>query len=115
MFQGHPWQMEGHMYFFVGLAALTLLCDWRPMAVAVVIIAAHHLLLGYVAPEWVFLGTGDLPRVMVHAIAVTLGAWGARPGDGAHGQIVRRSRPRRARESEESAKAAHRGAAPRPS
>ena len=72
MLQDHPWQMEGHMYFFVGLAALTLLCDWRPIAVAVVLIAAHHLLLGYAAPEWVFLGSGDLPRVLVHAIAVSL-------------------------------------------
>src|SRR5215210_224756 len=70
MLQGHPWQMEGHMYFFVGLAALTLLCDWRPMAVAVGLIAAHHLLLSYVAPEWVFIGSGDFARVIVHAIAV---------------------------------------------
>jgi len=72
LLQGHPWQMEGHMYFFVGLAALTLLCDWRPIAVAVAVIAAHHLLLGYVVPEWVFLGSGDLPRVLVHALAVSL-------------------------------------------
>jgi methyl-accepting chemotaxis protein len=71
MLQGHPWQMEGHMYFFVGLAALTLLCDWRPMAVAVVLIAVHHLLLSYIAPEWVFIGSGDFARVMVHALAVT--------------------------------------------
>jgi methyl-accepting chemotaxis protein len=70
MLQGHPWQMEAHMYFFVGLAALTLLCDWRPMAVAVGIIAGHHLLLSYVAPEWVFIGSGDFARVMVHALAV---------------------------------------------
>lgn len=72
MLTGHPWQMEGHMYFFVGLAALTLLCDWRPIAVATVIIAVHHLLLSYVAPEWVFIGSGDFARVMVHALAVTL-------------------------------------------
>lgn len=72
MLQGHPWQMEAHMYFFVGLAALTLLCDWRPIAVAVAVIAVHHLLLSYVAPEWVFIGSGDLPRVMVHALAVTM-------------------------------------------
>jgi len=72
MLTGHPWQMEGHMYFFVGLAALTLLCDWRPIAVAVGIIAVHHLLLSYVAPEWVFIGSGDLSRVMVHALAVSL-------------------------------------------
>jgi methyl-accepting chemotaxis protein len=69
---GHPWQMEAHMYFFVGLAALTLLCDWRPIAVASVLIAIHHLLLSYVAPEWVFIGSGDFWRVMVHALAVGL-------------------------------------------
>ena len=70
MLQGHPWQMEAHMYFFVGLAGLTLLCDWRPLATAVVIIALHHLLLSYIAPEWVFIGSGDFARVMVHALAV---------------------------------------------
>ncbi len=72
MLQGHPWQMEAHMYFFVGLAALTLLCDWRPIAVAVGLTAVHHLLLSYVAPEWVFIGSGDFMRVMVHALAVSL-------------------------------------------
>ena len=72
MLQGHPWQMEGHMYFFVGLAALTLVCDWRPIAVAVGVIAVHHVLLSYVAPEWIFIGSGDLVRVMVHALAVSM-------------------------------------------
>lgn len=78
MLQGHPWQMEGHMFFFVGLAALTLVCDWRPIAVAVGLTAVHHLLLSYVAPEWVFIGSGDFVRVMVHALAVsmTLGVLG---------------------------------------
>ena len=69
---GHPWQMEGYMYFFVGLAALMLLCDWRPIAAASAVISVHHLLLGYVAPEWVFIGSGDLARVLVHALAVGL-------------------------------------------
>jgi len=72
MLTGHPWQMEGHMFFFVGLAALTLLCDWRPIAVAAALIAVHHLLLSYIAPEWVFIGSGDFARVMVHALAVGL-------------------------------------------
>ena len=72
MMAGHPWQMEGHMYFFVGLAALMLLCDWRPLAAAAAIISVHHLLLGYIAPEWVFIGSGNLARVMVHAVAVGL-------------------------------------------
>ena len=72
MLQGHPWQMEAHMYFFVGLAALTLVCAWRPIAVAVGIIAFHHLLLSYVAPEYVFIGSGDLLRVLFHALAVSM-------------------------------------------
>lgn len=72
MMTGHRWQMEGHMYFFVGLAALMLLCDWRPIAAAAAIISVHHLLLGYIAPQWVFIGSGDLARVMVHAVAVGL-------------------------------------------
>ena len=72
LLNGHPWQMEGHMYFFVGLAALTLLCDWRPIAVATVLISVHHLLLSYIAPEWVFIGSGDFSRVMVHALAVSM-------------------------------------------
>ena len=70
MLQGHPWQMEAHMFFFVGLASLTLVCDWRPIAVAVGLTAVHHLLLSYIAPEWIFIGSGDLVRVMVHALAV---------------------------------------------
>ena len=72
MLQGHPWQMEGHMFFFVGLAALTLVCDWKPLAVAVGVIAAHHVLLSYIAPEWVFIGSGDFVRVFVHALAVSM-------------------------------------------
>lgn len=72
MLDGHPWQMEGHMFYFVGLAALTLVCDWRPIAVAVGLTAVHHLLLSYVAPEWVFIGSGDFMRVMVHALAVSM-------------------------------------------
>ncbi len=72
MLQGHPWQMEGHMFFFVGLASLTLVCDWRPIAVAVGLTAFHHLLLSYIAPEWVFLGSSDFIRVMVHALALSM-------------------------------------------
>jgi len=70
--QGHPWQMDGHMYFFVGLAALTVLCDWRPIALATVLVAAHHLLLNGLMPGWVFAGSEDLGRVLFHATAVIL-------------------------------------------
>lgn len=69
---GHPWQMDGHMFFFVALAGLAVLCDWKPIALASGLIAIHHLLLEYAAPEWVFTGTGALDRVLIHALAVGL-------------------------------------------
>ncbi len=70
----HPWQMDGHMFFFVALAGLALLCDWRPILLAAGLIAAHHLLLDVVAPAWVFQGSGNFGRVIVHAVAVVLEA-----------------------------------------
>ena len=60
------------MYFFVALAALTVLCDWRPIALASVMIAVHHLLLDFYVPEWVVAGSGSFARVMVHVVAVVL-------------------------------------------
>lgn len=72
LLRGHPWQMDGHMYFFVALASLTLLCDWRPIAFASALIAVHHLLLETLAPDWVFVGSGNIIRVLVHAVAVIL-------------------------------------------
>ena len=67
MLQGHPWQLEAHMFFFVGLAALTLVCEWRPIAIAVGVTVAHQLLFSFFAPEWVFFGSGEFLRVMFHA------------------------------------------------
>jgi methyl-accepting chemotaxis protein len=70
---GHPWQMEGHMYFFAGLAALTLTCDWRPLLAATLVIAVHHLGLSAVAEHLLFNGHhGHLDRVLIHAVAVVL-------------------------------------------
>jgi methyl-accepting chemotaxis protein len=70
--QGHQWQMDAHMYFFVALAAVTVLCDWRPIAVAAGLIAVHHLLLQWLEPDWVFTGEGHVGRVVFHALAVVL-------------------------------------------
>ena len=72
LLQGHPWQMDLHMYFFVALSALAILCDWVPIAVAAGLIAVHHLLLEMIAPAWVFDGDSNLDRVMIHALAVVL-------------------------------------------
>ena len=69
---GFAWQMDMHMYFFVALAALTVLYDWRPMLVASILIAIHHLLLDIFEPEWVFTGSGNITRVLIHALAVIL-------------------------------------------
>ena len=69
---GHPWQMDAHMYFFVALAGLTLLYDWKPIALACGLIAAHHILFQLAVPAWVFEGGGDFGRVIFHAVAVLL-------------------------------------------
>ena len=74
LLEHHLWQMDAHMFFFVGLGALTLLCDWRPILLASVLIAAHHLVLDVVTPSLVFAGQGDFGRVLVHAVAVVLEA-----------------------------------------
>ena len=65
-------QLDFHLYFFVSLAALTSLCDTRPIIVAGVAIVLHHSLLSWLQPSWVFAGGGSLVRVMIHGIAVFL-------------------------------------------
>jgi methyl-accepting chemotaxis protein len=71
---GHAWQIDGHMYFFVALAALAVLCDWRPILLAAALTATHHLVLRFTASDWVFTGESDIGRVLIHAVAVVLQA-----------------------------------------
>jgi methyl-accepting chemotaxis protein len=63
---GRPWQMDLHMYFFVSMSMLLLLCDWRPIIAFAALTAAHHLIFSYLLPEWVFPGSGSLARVALH-------------------------------------------------
>ena len=42
-FNGHPWQVEMHFYYFVVLAMLAGFCDWRVLAVAAGLISVQHL------------------------------------------------------------------------
>ena len=74
LLRGGAWQIDGHMAFFVALSALTVLCDWRPIAVASALIAAHHLALDWFMPSWVFGGSAADAhgRVLFHALAVLL-------------------------------------------
>ncbi len=69
---GNAWQMDAHMYFFVTLSALAVLCDWRPLALAAILIALHHLIFSYALPAWVFVNGGTIGRVLFHALAVAL-------------------------------------------
>ncbi|MET0363644.1 MAG: methyl-accepting chemotaxis protein [Sphingobium sp.] len=72
VFRASPWQVDMHMYFFVALASLIILCDvWLFVPVAG-LIALHHLILAFVAPDLVFAGGGGLPRVFIHALAVVI-------------------------------------------
>lgn len=71
---GKSWQMDAHMYFFVALAALTILCDWRAIIAASALIAIHHLVLQFLAPAWVFYDGSGLGRVIFHAVAVVMQA-----------------------------------------
>jgi len=72
LLSGNIWQMDAHMYFFVALSMLAVLCDWRPLAFASVLIALHHLILSYALPAWVFEHGGTIGRVLFHALAVIL-------------------------------------------
>ncbi|MBD8678585.1 methyl-accepting chemotaxis protein [Sphingomonas sp. CFBP 13720] len=72
LLRGHPWQMDAHMYFFVGMAALVVLADWRPIAVATTLTAIHHIALEWLAPSFVFTGDGNIGRIAFHVVAVGL-------------------------------------------
>lgn len=74
MLQGQGWQAEAHLFFFLGLAATTLLCDWRPIALGAVGIAAHHLIVGEAIPAWVYPDGEALSRTPVHVAAIAVGA-----------------------------------------
>lgn len=72
LFRGHAWQMDTHMYFFVALAALTVLYDIRPLLVAAGLIALHHLAATLWAPEIAFFGVTSAMRIVVHVLAVVM-------------------------------------------
>lgn len=63
------WQVDYHMYFFGVFAMLAAYIDWRPIAAAAAVTAAHHLLLDLIVPANVFPEEG-LDRVLLHALAV---------------------------------------------
>ncbi len=75
-FRGMAWQVDLHMAFFAALAITAVLCDWRAIIGATVVVAVHHLLLGMAVPDWVFLGEASFARIVLHAV-ILLGEAGA--------------------------------------
>ncbi|HVO02992.1 MAG TPA: methyl-accepting chemotaxis protein [Candidatus Cybelea sp.] len=71
---GHPWQIDMHMYFFASLAMLTAFCDWPVILIATATVAVHHLTLNFVLPGAVFPNGGDFFRVVIHAVIVLIEA-----------------------------------------
>ena len=70
LLRGHAWQMDMHMYFFAMLALTIAWFDARPILMAAVAVALHHLVLVYLLPYAVFPANADLPRVLLHAAIV---------------------------------------------
>ena len=72
LFDGHPWQVEMHFYYFAVLAMLSGFCDWRVLLAAAGLIAVHHLSLNFVLPDAVYPGGSNFLRVVVHAVVVVI-------------------------------------------
>jgi methyl-accepting chemotaxis protein len=71
---GHPWQIDMHMYFFASLAMLAAFCDWPAILIATATVAVHHLALNFILPAAVFPNGGDFFRVVFHAVIVLVEA-----------------------------------------
>jgi methyl-accepting chemotaxis protein len=69
---GHPWQMDLHLFFLTAVASLTLLCDWKPLALASILGVLHHALIQWLAPNWAFSGSVDMDRVLIHGLAIII-------------------------------------------
>lgn len=73
-FEGHPWQLDMHMYFFAVLGMLGALASWRAIVAAAATVAVHHLVLNFMLPELIFPAGTDTGRVVLHAGIVVLEA-----------------------------------------
>jgi methyl-accepting chemotaxis protein len=72
LFNGHPWQVEMHFYYFAVLAMLSGFCEWGVLLAAAGLIALHHMSLNFVLPDAVYPGGSNLLRVIVHAVVVVI-------------------------------------------
>ncbi len=66
--------IEAHFHFFIVLALLAVYYDWRIGWVGVVVVAAHHGILNFIAPNWVYYyGQNDV-SVIAHGLPVAIAA-----------------------------------------
>ncbi len=70
--EGHPWQIDAHMYFFAVLAMVVGFSSYRSVIAAAAAIAIHHLSLNFLLPQALFPTGIDLSRVIFHAVVVII-------------------------------------------
>lgn len=73
-FEGNPWQIDMHMYFFAALACIVAYCDYRAIAAATVAVALHHITLNFLLPAAIYPGGSDFGRVVLHAVILLIEA-----------------------------------------
>ena len=71
---GTDWQIDMHMLFFAFLALTAVLADWRVIVAGTALTAVHHVLLNFVAPQYLFQDGANFARVAYHAAIVLLEA-----------------------------------------
>jgi methyl-accepting chemotaxis protein len=72
-FEGHPLQIDMHMYFFAALALIAGWCEWRALVAYAGVVAVHHLALNFLLPAAVFPSAGsEIGRVALHAVILLL-------------------------------------------
>ncbi len=68
---GHRFQVDSHMYFFAALALVATLLDMRAIVAGAALVAVHHALLNFAAPQFVYPGGGDVARLAIHAVVLS--------------------------------------------
>jgi methyl-accepting chemotaxis protein len=68
---GSAFQVDIHMYYFAAMAILAIYCDWEVILAAAGATAVHHLVLNFVAPDWLFPHgqSGSMLRTTIEAMA----------------------------------------------
>lgn len=69
---GHPWQIDGHMYFFAVLAMVVGFRSIQTVLLAAGFIALHHLSLNFLYPYALYPTGANFGRVVFHAVIVVV-------------------------------------------